>query len=567
MSMKGIIIYRRAGWLVALAGWAIITASFAGAEDAGLTRYRVAGMLQRAVERADALRLQGDANVAAVIASQLVAEGLPEAAVRTAMQAPGGTPTTPGGTLVLRDVPAEDAAALAVAFVSREGLMQGFPDGTFRGDNVMTDGQVALVLSRLFARLAAGPAPSTSAADSLAQLIATGLAANPELAAIAHRVQAARLAIPQAAARPDPELMLALMDMPVGTFSLDRDMMSSVRIGARQMVPGAGKRSLRRLAAEQEAAATQWVYDEARNELVRDVTDAYYQLSYLDRATRVTKANKALSEAFAKLAAVRYSVGRGPQAEVAQAQVEVSRYLDRLLALDQERATAQARLNTLLDRDPATPVTTAPAPPPSVTDLDEQALQKTALATRPMLKEMESQIARMDTMVELDRRELKPDFVYGFDYAVRANTGDPMAPGRDLWSFSVGVTLPMLNPKPHRAAIAASEARSREMREQYRQVRAKALEEIHVALAMLQRSRRQMDLYREGIIPQAEIAVSSARAGYETGAVDVLALITAQQTLFDYQLDYYMAVTDRGRAAAELAFAVGAPSPGTENGR
>jgi outer membrane protein TolC len=375
------------------------------------------------------------------------------------------------------------------------------------------------------------------------------------------------LAIPQAAARPDPELMLALMDMPVGTFSLDRDMMSSVRIGARQMVPGAGKRSLRRLAAEQEAAATQWVYDEARNELVRDVTDAYYQLSYLDRATRVTKANKALSEAFAKLAAVRYSVGRGPQAEVAQAQVEVSRYLDRLLALDQERATAQARLNTLLDRDPATPVTTAPAPPPSVTDLDEQALQKTALATRPMLKEMESQIARMDTMVELDRRELKPDFVYGFDYAVRANTGDPMAPGRDLWSFSVGVTLPMLNPKPHRAAIAASEARSREMREQYRQVRAKALEEIHVALAMLQRSRRQMDLYREGIIPQAEIAVSSARAGYETGAVDVLALITAQQTLFDYQLDYYMAVTDRGRAAAELAFAVGAPSPGTENGR
>jgi hypothetical protein len=67
---------------------------------------------------------------------------------------------------------------------------------------------------------------------------------------------------------------------------------------------------------------------------------------------------------------VRYQVGEGLQQDVARAQVELSVLGGRLTSLDQERQSAAARLNAILDRPPAAQLG-APAP------LEKQPLSQT----------------------------------------------------------------------------------------------------------------------------------------------------------------------------------------------
>jgi len=60
-----------------------------------------------------------------------------------------------------------------------------------------------------------------------------------------------------------------------------------------------------------------------------------------------------------------------------------------------------------------------------------------------------------------------------------------------------------------------------------------------------------MDLYKTGIIPQSKQSLQSALSGYQNDKVDFLTLLNNEMSLFNFQLDYYRALTDY-----HIAFAV-----------
>ena len=90
----------------------------------------------------------------------------------------------------------------------------------------------------------------------------------------------------------------------------------------------------------------------ANSRVVADVKVAYYDYWYYDKAIRTTQENRDLLTKLSQIAEARYRVGKGMQADVLRSQVEISMLLQKLTTLEQQRATAQARLNTLMARDP-----------------------------------------------------------------------------------------------------------------------------------------------------------------------------------------------------------------------
>jgi hypothetical protein len=93
------------------------------------------------------------------------------------------------------DVPTNHWAYDAIAELAAKGLVEGYPDGTFKGDRAMTRYEMAMVVARLLARIesiqipAPAPAPQVTRADleSLQRLINEFRA---ELAALGVRVTA-----------------------------------------------------------------------------------------------------------------------------------------------------------------------------------------------------------------------------------------------------------------------------------------------------------------------------------------------------------------------------------------
>ena len=111
-----------------------------------------------------------------------------------------------------------------------------------------------------------------------------------------------------------------------------------------QTLPFPGKRGLRGRIASKEVDASKWDLEAVRRRVVAEVKTAYYDYWYYGKAIHTTQQNRDLLMKLSQIAEARYRVGKGLQADVLRSQVEISMLLQKLTTLEQQRGTAQARL-------------------------------------------------------------------------------------------------------------------------------------------------------------------------------------------------------------------------------
>ena len=66
-----------------------------------------------------------------------------------------------------------------------------------------------------------------------------------------------------------------------------------------------------------------------------------------------------------------------------------------------------------------------------------------------------------------------------------------------------------------------------------------------------------IELYRQGIVPQATAALDSALSAYEVGTVDFLTLVESALTILNYELRYHEEIRDYYRNLASLEEVLG----------
>ena len=75
--------------------------------------------------------------------------------------------------------------------------------------------------------------------------------------------------------------------------------------------------------------------------------------------------------------------------------------------------------------------------------------------------------------------------------------------------------------------------------------------------SMIQRSERQLDLYKTGIIPQTSLQINSAMSAYRVNKADFMTLLDSQMTLYKYELEYHQALTEYEKNVANLGAVIG----------
>jgi len=195
----------------------------------------------------------------------------------------------------------------------------------------------------------------------LAALVQEALQKNPAVQSASRQVQALRHRVPQAKTLPDPTVGVGWTGN-IAPFSVQTGDPSSYRgITASQTLPYPGKLALQGKIADREAEAAYWDYESVRRRVVADVKTVYYDYAFYTKAIETTKRNKELLDQLSKISEARYRVGKGVQQDVLKSQVEISMVEQRLTMLEQQLRTAQAKINTLLFRDPETAL---PVPAP-----------------------------------------------------------------------------------------------------------------------------------------------------------------------------------------------------------
>jgi outer membrane protein TolC len=322
-----------------------------------------------------------------------------------------------------------------------------------------------------------------------------------------------------------------------------------------QKFPFPGKRPLMREMASKEAEAVSTEIEEKVNRIIKEVKAAYYDLSYVYRTTEVAQRNKKILEDFAKIVETRYAVGEGIQQDVFKAHVEVSKMVDELIMLSQRKKALEAKLNTLLNRPPETPL----GEPEEVVfrkfffTIEE--LQKMALEVNPTLKGMRKMIEAKEKAHALAKREYYPDFNFKFAYGQRDNGPDMKR--RDMLTGMMEMNIPIFFKSKQDRKVAETKAEILATGAQYRAMKNENLFMITDIASMVQRSERQLELYKTGIIPQASLQISSAMSAYRVNKADFMTLLDSQMTLYKYELEYHQALTEYEKNVANLGATVG----------
>lgn len=401
-----------------------------------------------------------------------------------------------------------------------------------------------------------GAASAQEAVLRLQPLIQEVLAVNPEIKADGKRWDAAKERPPQEGSLDDALLSLEIVNLPTNSFSFSQDDMTMKQFSLSQTFPFFGKRGLRSEVAQREANVIGQGFRDKQNEIVRRVKETFYELYITDRSLEVVEKNREVLKEFVKIAETKYSVGKGIQQDVLKAQVELSKLLDEQIRLEQTRQAAAAKLNAILNRVPQTPLGRTEEVLKEEMTRDLNALQDRALENRPLLKALQEEIERSKAANALARKGYFPDLTMSAGYGFREDS--PMVNRSDMFSAGFTINIPLYFRTKQDRRVAETSALINSAREQYQAAKNEVLSLVKELASDLEKGSKLIDLLQTGLIPQAQLSLDSAVAGYQVNKVDFLTLLDNRLTLFNFEKEYYRALGEYQTSLARLEWVVGA---------
>ena len=390
---------------------------------------------------------------------------------------------------------------------------------------------------------------------SLEEIEAVAMQANPEIRVAARRIATAEARVSGAGALDDPMAMYRNWGTPLRQ-PWDWNQAQHMLM-LQQTLPGWGKRGLRSQVAGSEIEVLKLQLEAVRRDVAVRVKKTFYDLLRNGDELRIHDEQEQLAKQALESAQIKYTVGKVPQQDVLKAQIATTKLEEHLIGVEQDGELARAELNALMGRDPSSalevmgeymPVTEIP----SLVDLEKMALEN-----RPELRANRAEQNVLLQKEELAKKAYTPDFTVAGGYMLMPAD----ASQRNTYSAEVTINLPWLNKRKHESEIDEVRTMTEATRAEYEVQRAAIFLEIQQALIRAGAARRNVELYRDTLRPQAEATFKAAAAAYQHDRTDFLNLIDSQNMMLDVQSSFYRASAEFDSRVAELERAVGTTLP------
>jgi outer membrane protein, heavy metal efflux system len=406
-------------------------------------------------------------------------------------------------------------------------------------------------------------APQADAAATLEQearlatILQLAVKRNPDLAEEQERVALARTRTEQAGRLGDPQLKYEHWGVPLRRpFALGEA--NALMVGISQTLPAPGARAARTRMASQEAATAASSAAIRRRELRAQVRRAFADYYRADRELRLHREHVDLTARLVELARGSYRAGHRAQQDVLRLGLELSRLHRDLAHIEQERISAQALLNALMNRpvdanlgppeeidaasltlaSPSPPSATAPAPSPA--------------PTRPELDAALASLRRSEAALDLAEKEGHwPSVTLGADYMYMPLMHDPHGYGA-----MVMFNLPWLSGARRDAVKGATQSVNAD-RHALESVRNVVGYELRDARARHTAARSTLTIVDNDLLPQAQRNFDAAYSAYAAGQGDAISLIDALRSYLDVRLDRIRALVHLATTFADLTRVAG----------
>ena len=397
------------------------------------------------------------------------------------------------------------------------------------------------------------PPDASTPALALDEVERIALAENPEIHVASRKVSMAEAHVPTTGKLDDPEFMVRNWQVPLSKpwdYNSAQNMLM-----LSQSLPGPGKRALETAIAKSDVTEANDELESARLRICVETRKAFFDLLLAQEELRIHDQHVAIAHQAIEAARIKYTVGKVPQQDVLKAQLAMTRLEVHMIRFDRDAEVARAQMNTLLGRDPATPIRVegdfgAGADLPAGKQLEQLALQ-----SRPDLLEAQAEVEKSRQEQSLAGKAYVPDFNIAGGYMLMPTGNNP----RNNYMIEGSVTLPWLNRGKHDAEISESTVKVTEQEAEVAAMRNAVFGQIEEALAEARAAQRLAHVYHDSLEPQAEATLHAAVIAYENNQTDLLDLLDSQMAVIDVDLAWFQSMGDFATSMSDLELAVGAP--------
>jgi NodT family efflux transporter outer membrane factor (OMF) lipoprotein len=371
----------------------------------------------------------------------------------------------------------------------------------------------------------------------LDDLVAKAEAGNLDLAAAAARLQQAEAQsrISRAALYPTVDLQSSAdrVHSP-GPRSAEASAFG-VSLAASYQLDLWGKARSEARAANQLILVSGYAQEAVALSVTSDVADAYLDVRALRERAAIARQNLDTARRILKVVQAKVANGATTRLDLAQQETQVRSLEAVVPELDEQALEAKNALAILLGR------------PPEGFDVQGQSLDGLAapqvapglpsdlLRRRPDVAEAEADLASARANVDAARAAFLPQIgLTGSGGFASAALNSLLSGPAFGWTLGAALLQPIFDGGQLKGQFALSQARQQELTATYRSAALNAFSDVETALGQTA-SLAQQEQSRTAQAAAAAEAVRLAEAQYRRGSTDLLALLTAQQTLFSAQ--------------------------------
>ena len=425
---------------------------------------------------------------------------------------------------------------------------------------------IAALLGSGFLPLLAGPcfgAEGTVATGNLAEIetrLSTTLelsdlldlahVSNPSIMASTLAQQMVALDFNVEKSYPDPQLTATYFPSPIETRLGPQDW----NLTLSQSFPFPGTIGLKKKRLRTDVSISRLKRDKTVRNILADVSNAFYELRYIQKAVEIAGANLALNQELVKISQNAHGQDRALVYDVSKAMAQTAQIQYDLVLLTELEQTEKTRLNTLLNRAPDALLGKARQLPPREIPHTLDEIYALAMTHQEDLLMAGQSVQRAEEAIGLTRFETLPSFKLGLFYA---GIGDPdvASPpenaGDDAMGVQVGMNIPLWfdkNSSRREKALAALKKAKAE-----KTVAANTTkEQISRVWFRVQNAHRLIILYENQLIPQAMASVQTAETWFREGNGSFTDFLEIQATAYNFQLALERATTDYEKALVTL---------------
>lgn len=391
---------------------------------------------------------------------------------------------------------------------------------------------------------------------TLRDVLMLSVSRSPELHVYPCELRAADARALQAGLLPNPEFAIEIEEL---AGSGDRSGFDAAETTVRidQPIELGGKRTKRKRVVQLDRELTEWDYESARLDVIREATQVF--VAVLAAQDRVVLAGKLVELSQQAQAAVAQRVEAGRDSPVDELRASVALSMSRIEQQKAEKTLAAARHKLaavwggkadLFDRVSGDLYQISP---PS---LPEDPLS--AIATNPDVGRWETQEHRQRAVLRLAKADAVPDVTVGAGVQRFEETGDS--------AMVVGLSVPLPLFDRNQGGVREAVAELAKICRQREAAQVRTLAALSEAVSAASIAYGEATTLREDVLPRAEQAFHAAEDGYRRGKFDYLYVLDTQRTLFETRARYIDAAEACHEAHADVRRLLGELPAGIEDG-